>query len=140
MAMAKMMEHIRHGRDNKLIVWHLGPSDESDLDTVLPIDAPTSPRAPWILHLLTVNTLNFCSFALCIDDMQQAYQSQRAVQNDEAPKPVLVAVPNTVDSNSVRLLHSRQLAMTDRLSDRHIPTTVRISCCSHNGGQKPYDR
>ncbi len=138
--MANLLAHIRHGRDNKLIVWHLGPSNESDLNTILPIDAPTSPKAPWILHLLTVNTLNFCSFALCVDGMQQAHQSQTAIRNDEALKPVLIAVPNTVDSNGVRLLPLRRWAMTDYLPDRHLPITVRDSRCSHNLGQEPHNR
>lgn len=128
------MMHIRHGRDNKLIVWHLGPSEERDLETILPVDAQNSPRAPWILHLLTVNTLNFCSFALCVDDMQQAHQSQSAIRNDEIPKPVLVAVPNTVDSNSVHLLRLQRWAMTDCLLDRYISITVRDSRCGHHGG------
>lgn len=42
------------------------PEDEDGFSTVLPIeDASTQRPAPWLLHTLTVNTLNFCSFAMC---------------------------------------------------------------------------
>lgn len=57
----------RHGRDNKLYVWRLGFEDEKVLSTKLPIedvDSDTSTR-PKLLHDLDVNTLNFCSFAMC---------------------------------------------------------------------------
>ncbi|KAM0348602.1 hypothetical protein ACHAPU_004036 [Fusarium lateritium] len=57
---------ITHGRDLKLIVWKLGEADEEHLSTALPVEEVSTPRAqPWILHLLEVNTLNFCAFAIC---------------------------------------------------------------------------
>ena len=99
---ADIMALLRHGRDNKLIVWRLGPSDEIDLDPKPPIDASAlTKKSPWMLYLLTVNTLNFCSFAMCEDGMLQHCHSQTAIEDGHIPKPVLVAVPNTVDSNSV---------------------------------------
>ena len=101
-AHADTIASIRHGRDNRLSVWHLGPAEEDELDKTLPIDARTSPKSPWMLHSLTVNTLNFCSFAMCIDGMVQSYHSRATVQCGKAPDPVLVAVPNTADSNGVR--------------------------------------
>ncbi len=42
--------------------------DESTFSTVLPVDdAENERKQPWILHSLTVNALNFCSFAMCKD-------------------------------------------------------------------------
>jgi len=56
----------RHGRDNNLHVWQIRPEDEANFSTVLPIEDAESQRpAPWLLHSLPVNTLNFCSFAMC---------------------------------------------------------------------------
>ncbi|RKL24495.1 ASTRA-associated protein 1 [Fusarium oxysporum] len=57
---------ITHGRDLKLIVWKLGEADEEHLSTALPVEEVATPRPqPWMLHLLEVNTLNFCAFAIC---------------------------------------------------------------------------
>ena len=69
----------------------------------LPIDtAPISRKQPWLLHALTVNTLNFCAFAMCRDGMPQASRSVKALQNKDVPCPILIAVPNTMDSGGVR--------------------------------------
>lgn len=47
-------------------MWQLAASDESTFSTILPIeDAKTERKSPWLLHSLTVNALNFCSFAMC---------------------------------------------------------------------------
>lgn len=114
---------ITHGRDNRLNVWHLGPAEEDELDKTLPIDARTSPKSPWMLHSLTVNTLNFCSFAMCVDGMVQSYHSHSAVQCSKGLDPVLVAVPNTVDSNGIDIF---QLPSETRaaviLADRNLTT------------------
>lgn len=93
----------RHGRDNKLIVWRLGPEDEGNLENTLPIDAKAvaSSKQPWILHILTVNTLNFCSFAMCNDGMPQLNSNGLTLLDKGARKPILVAVPNTIDSGGV---------------------------------------
>ncbi|RKL35002.1 ASTRA-associated protein 1 [Fusarium proliferatum] len=57
---------ITHGRDLKLIVWKLGEAEEEHLSTALPVEEVATPRPqPWMLHLLEVNTLNFCAFAIC---------------------------------------------------------------------------
>ncbi|KAF2143902.1 uncharacterized protein K452DRAFT_247403 [Aplosporella prunicola CBS 121167] len=56
---------VTHGRDSHLCVWHLPLADESSFSTVLPVDDASAPRKqPWLLHSLTVNTLNFCAFAM----------------------------------------------------------------------------
>lgn len=93
----------RHGRDNKLIVWRLGPKDEGDLEKTLPIDANAlaSSKQPWILHILTVNALNFCSFAMCNDGMPQVNSNGLTLLDKGARKPILIAVPNTIDSGGV---------------------------------------
>lgn len=60
-----------HGRDSKLYVWQLRAEDEATFSTTLPIDDAVSDRKqPWLIHSLTVNTLNFCSFAMCADRTQ----------------------------------------------------------------------
>lgn len=92
-----------HGRDNKLLVWQLRPTDEPTMDKTLPIDAAlTSRNQPWLLHALPVNTLNFCAFAMCRDGMPQVLASVKALPDKDAPCPILIAVPNTVDSGGVR--------------------------------------
>lgn len=97
------MRDSRHGRDDKLIIWRLGPEDEGDLEKTLPIDAnaTASSKQPWILHILTVNTLNFCSFAVCNDGMPQVNSNGLTLLDKGARKPILVAVPNTIDSGGV---------------------------------------
>ena len=93
---------IRHGRDHKLIVWKVNEEDEAALDKTLPVDANDEPhRHPWLLHALSVNTLNFCPFAMCRDGMPQIISTQKAIKDDKLPEPILIAVPNTIDSGGV---------------------------------------
>lgn len=83
---------LRHGRDLKLIVWKLGEADEEHLSTALPVEEVSTPRAqPWMLHLLEVNTLNFCAFGIC----------PSAPGSVDTASEVLVAVPNTLHSDAV---------------------------------------
>ncbi|RYP37048.1 hypothetical protein DL767_003111 [Monosporascus sp. MG133] len=85
---------ITHGRDNRLVVWKAAAEDEAALSTALPLDQSVSARPqPWILHVLEVNTMNFCSFAQCTPDPGPA--------NDE----LLIAVPNTLSSESIDIYH-----------------------------------
>ncbi|KAL8756382.1 MAG: hypothetical protein Q9184_004523 [Pyrenodesmia sp. 2 TL-2023] len=93
---------ITHGRDSRLAVWQLGFEDEGALSRVLPVDNPpvTSPH-PWLLHMLTVNTLNFCSFAMCLDGIPQPHGGHMAIKAQKQPPPILVAVPNTIDSGGI---------------------------------------
>lgn len=69
---------------------------------MLPVDKPsiTAPH-PWLLHILTVNTLNFCSFAMCLDGIPQPYTARIAIKAKSHPPPILIAVPNTIDSGGV---------------------------------------
>ncbi|KAK3678093.1 Astra associated protein 1 Asa1 [Recurvomyces mirabilis] len=85
---------ITHGRDNKLRVWQLAQDDISRLAIKLPADAePADSRQPWLLHSLTVNALNFCSFAISISP---GSLTSSKTSND-APPDVLVAVPGVQD-------------------------------------------
>ncbi|KAL8807949.1 MAG: hypothetical protein Q9182_000415 [Xanthomendoza sp. 2 TL-2023] len=96
---------ITHGRDSKLAVWQLGLKDENSIGTTLPVDnPPTTTPQPWLLHMLTVNTLNFCSFAMCLDGIPQTHITQMAIKARQHPPPILIAVPNTIDSGGVSSL------------------------------------
>lgn len=95
-ALGLLTSGISHGRDHKLIVWRLTDQDEPGLDAVLPVEHIAQPRRqPWILHLLDVNTLNFCSFAAC------ARRDGESICRSDAPSDILVAVPNTLASEAV---------------------------------------
>lgn len=88
----------RHGRDNKLVVWQLGVADEDGMEKTLPVNCTFPvliPKHPWLLHSLTVNTLNFCSFAMCYDALSASLEA-----NDRA-RPILLAIPNTINSGGV---------------------------------------
>lgn len=102
---------ITHGRDNKLIVWKLTLDDESALSSTLPLDPVTElkPR-PWMLHLLEVNTMNFCSFASCPTSSSAvpATSATPASSSEEPSIPgseLLLAVPNTLASEAVDIYH-----------------------------------
>jgi hypothetical protein len=74
------------------------------MSIALPVDVPPVPRKqPWILHMLEVNTMNFCSFA-------QASVDLSALPSDDAGEELLIAVPNTMTSESVSLVHSSTYA------------------------------
>lgn len=109
---------ITHGRDNKLIVWKLSAEDEAAMSTVLPLDPVPAPRTrPWMLHMLEVNTMNFCSFA-----SSPAYAPGSA-PDLAAPghSQLLVAVPNTLASEAVDIyrLPSQNRIHTVKLGDNH---------------------
>ncbi|KAF5666340.1 ASTRA-associated 1 [Fusarium heterosporum] len=102
---------ITHGRDLKLIVWKLGEADEEHLSTALPVEEVSTPRAqPWVLHLLEVNTLNFCAFAIC-----------PVVHGSvDAASEVLIAVPNTLHSDAIDIyqLPSQRRIHTIKAGDK----------------------
>lgn len=83
----------RHGRDNKLCIWQLRAEDELDLSKTLPIDDSTSERKqPWLLHSLTVNALNFCSFAMCSQPLHQTSSTSSTETSS-----ILIATPGAQD-------------------------------------------
>ncbi|KAK0641489.1 WD40-repeat-containing domain protein [Cercophora newfieldiana] len=88
---------VTHGRDNKLIVWKLTVQDEDILSTTLPLDPTLETRPqPWILNLLEINTMNFCSFSSC------PVSSSLSLG---ASAEMLVAVPNTLASEAIDIFH-----------------------------------
>jgi ASTRA-associated protein 1 len=94
--------HDRHGKDNKLIVWKLTEQDEPNMSVALPVDDPESHRQqPWLLHVLHVNTLNFCSFAFCKSQGQIESTDSNVPALVEAANELLIALPNTINSESV---------------------------------------
>lgn len=83
---------ITHGRDRKLIVWHITADDEHRLSHALPVDGQVVQRpAPWMLSSLNVNTLNFCSFAQWLDTPTELHPEGK----------LLLAVPGAVDNTIV---------------------------------------
>ncbi|KAK4172017.1 WD40-repeat-containing domain protein [Triangularia setosa] len=89
---------ITHGRDNRLVVWKLTAEDERVLSTTLPLDpAPESHPKPWMLHVLEISTMNFCSFSYC----PASPENSPGTTADE----ILLAVPNTLSSESIDIFH-----------------------------------
>ncbi|KAI0403768.1 WD repeat-containing protein [Xylaria palmicola] len=100
---------VTQGRDNRLIVWRITADDEAKLSTDLPLDdsAPERPQ-PWILYILEINTMNFCSFAQC---------SPQPHTGLAVSEELLVAVPNTLATEAVDVFH---LPSQNRLSTVHL--------------------
>ncbi|KAI1123429.1 WD repeat-containing protein [Nemania abortiva] len=88
---------VTEGRDNRLVVWKVTVADEENLSTNLPLDdsAPERPQ-PWILHILEINTMNFCSFAQC---------PPRPDMGPAVSEELFVAVPNTLATEAVDIFH-----------------------------------
>ncbi|KAK3688006.1 WD40-repeat-containing domain protein [Podospora appendiculata] len=104
---------ITHGRDNKLIVWQFGLEDEARLSTTLPLDPSTEARPqPWLLHVLEVNTMNFCSFSHC---------PVSSSSDSSTSSELLVAVPNTLASEAIDIFHlpSQTRRHTVKLGDKN---------------------
>ncbi|KAB5576249.1 WD40-repeat-containing domain protein [Coniochaeta sp. 2T2.1] len=101
---------ITHGRDNRLVVWKLRAQDEPTMSTVLPLDpSPEERPEPWLLHLLEVNTMNFCTFASCTPVTSSPDES------------LLVAVPNTLASEAIDIFHlpTQSRVHTVKLGDKN---------------------
>ena len=118
---------ITHGRDNKLIIWKLALEDESALSSTLPLDPTTELRPkPWMLHLLEVNTMNFCSFASCPTapfavPAASATPAPSSAQTSVPGSDLLLAVPNTLASEAVDIynLPSQTRILTVRLGQEN---------------------
>ncbi|KAJ6789659.1 hypothetical protein PWT90_08673 [Aphanocladium album] len=88
---------ITHGRDHRLVVWQLRLEDEQNLVSVSPLEQTgDSPPQPWMLHVLEVNTMNFCAFAAC-----PSSPGANATLADDTSDGILVAVPNTLLAESI---------------------------------------
>jgi len=95
---------FRHGKDNLLLVWKFSESDEVGMSTVLPVDVTAEPRRkPWLLYSLEVNTMNFCSFACCLEQAS-SYSDMGDGVVAERGGGLLVAVPNILTSETVSWL------------------------------------
>lgn len=106
-----MLIRNRHGKDNKLIVWKYSPSDEEGVSKVLPVDGVDVERVkPWVLYVLEVNTLNFCSFGSCkaqnllgssVGDVEESSSMEVVKKEDDGYNDLLIAVPNTLKGENV---------------------------------------
>jgi hypothetical protein len=77
-----------------LRIWQLRVADEGILSTILPADDQTTPRPkPWLLYTLPVNTLNFCGFSMCHEQMGRATDEPRSGTDDA----ILIATVSTDD-------------------------------------------
>lgn len=90
------------------------PDDERIFSTTLPVDDTASERPqPWLLHTLTVNTMNFCSFAMCVDD---------APADPSTPsESILVATPGVQDGS----INVTSLPLESRIATIPIPKDVK---------------
>lgn len=114
-----------HGRDHKLIVWRVKEEDEERLSVSLPLeDTPTPRPQPWVLHLLEVNTMNFCSFAACLGDSKQG----RSIEASSSAAEVILAVPNTLASEAVS---SRTISDDDDGEPGSFQLTILRSTSTH---------
>ncbi|EHK24361.1 uncharacterized protein TRIVIDRAFT_145760 [Trichoderma virens Gv29-8] len=121
---------ITHGRDHKLIVWKIREEDEGRLSVCLPLeDTPTPRPQPWVLHLLEVNTMNFCSFAACLSDAAQGSLEEAAPTAE-----VTIAVPNTLASEAIDIytLPSQDRIHTIKSSQKN-GMAMSLSLFHHHG-------
>ncbi|CAD6448701.1 790d5970-e40e-4123-9d7d-12279f73b5bb [Sclerotinia trifoliorum] len=126
---------VTHGKDNKLIIWKVPQSEEDSMSKVLPVDTVSEERRkPWILHILDVNTMNFCAFAMCHlvtvinpkerEENEEEDEAQIGMEKEEEnEEQLLIAVPNTLTSESIDIFH--------------IPTLHRIYNIPSSGPDKP---
>ena len=122
---------IRHGRDHKLRIWRVAKQDLEGLAVTLPVDGAegSTQKQPWLLHSMDVNALNFCAFAMCESEVAQHDEivagpkpSDQSTAQNEFP-PILIAVPNAVDSGGIDIFHlpsERRVAKIS--SDKTTPT------------------
>ncbi|EFW99239.1 WD repeat protein [Grosmannia clavigera kw1407] len=101
---------VTHGRDHKLVVWQLGAAGEARLSTALPLEDGTDSGSqqqqrpvPWMVHVLEVNTMNFCAFAWTVS---AETQGETTIQR-------FVAVPNTLALEAVDIF---QLPLQQRIN------------------------
>lgn len=85
------------------------------MDNVLPVDGQgEGNRKPWLLYELPVNTLNFCSFGMCVaqnlsgkevkdEEISDGKQLEKTGREDV--EDLLIAVPNTLISEAVDIFH-----------------------------------
>ncbi|OAA63777.1 WD40 repeat-like-containing domain protein [Cordyceps fumosorosea ARSEF 2679] len=108
---------ITHGRDHRLVVWQLRLEDEQNLAAVSPLEhTGDAPPQPWMLHVLEVNTMNFCAFAGCPNT-----PGANTALTDDGSASILVAVPNTLLAESIDIfeLPSQKRIHTVKPGEKH---------------------
>ncbi len=99
MPISVVLTRDSHGRDHRLVVWQLRLEDEQTLASVSPLQLTgDTPPQPWMLHILDVNTMNFCAFAGCPN-----IPGSNTTLVDDSSGTILVAVPNALLAESVRI-------------------------------------
>lgn len=100
-------------------VWQLQASDEPTFSVVPPVEDTITPRhEPWLLHTISVNTLNFCSFSACEASPSEAAQlSPGAI--DQA---LLVAVPGDTEGD----IDVYSLPSKAKLDTIRAPSTIKL--------------
>ncbi|KAJ4159096.1 uncharacterized protein LMH87_008013 [Akanthomyces muscarius] len=108
---------ITHGRDHRLVVWQLRLEDEQTLASVSPLQLTgDTPPQPWMLHILDVNTMNFCAFAGCPN-----IPGSNTTLVDDSSGTILVAVPNALLAESIDIfeLPSQRRVHTVKPGGKH---------------------
>ncbi|MCJ1404172.1 ASTRA complex subunit [Xylographa trunciseda] len=129
---------ITHGRDSKLLVWKFAIEDEESLDKILPVDnAPENCKKPEILHELTVNTLNFCSFAWC-RDYHDANTSQQIPSSQKGhPYDILISVPSALNSDGIDIFQLPSEKRTTTIpADKTLKTGMVMALAIHSQPSK----
>jgi hypothetical protein len=82
-------------------------ADETALSKVLPAETTSADHPkPWLLHILPVNTLNFCAFSMCYEYVQKQAQADSDADKDpqsalrQSQTSILVAVPARDDKKA----------------------------------------
>jgi WD40 repeat protein len=111
-------------------VWQVRLEDESGLSAQLPIDDVTSERKqPWLLHTLTVNAINFCSFTM----MSEISQIDVTPGQQRTADTILIAVPGVQDGfiNVVQLPSEDRVATIPTPKDVKTGMIMAIGLCYH---------
>ncbi|SPO01402.1 related to ASTRA-associated protein 1 [Cephalotrichum gorgonifer] len=88
---------VTHGRDNELIVWKFTAGEEAGYSQALPLDGvPDTRPKPWIQHILPVNAMNFCAFAMA--------PCRAGISIAEASE-VLISTPNAIHLEGLDIYH-----------------------------------
>lgn len=72
----------------------------------MPVESSTSSgtqthRAPWLLHSIDTNALNFCSFAMCYQHQNASEPEDTSPASTGDERAILIALPSAMDSDLV---------------------------------------
>jgi len=77
-------------------VWAFSEEDEQSMSTTLPIEDNISHRKqPWLLHSLTIPTLNFCSFACLSVPLISIVQAEQHNDEESASTSTTTSPPDS---------------------------------------------